>query len=258
MNDEYKKIIKNKIITFGVNLEQETSMKKKLKKKSRHVPKKVSQAVKKRHHFECAWCGIGFTERHHIEEFSQGGEHTEGNLILLCPICHKKVHQGKISTSELITRKSTHFKCDRISSNFQSTMDKLKFKIGGTYYFDSENFLTYKHEKVLHFEIRDNRLLINLKFFNKKGDLIFWMSENYFWVSSVFSIKSKLNIIEINHNKEELIFKMEKIDDYLKITLKTFLGGEIFDFNENSTNLLGNRFHFEGHSVTSKDIFNIG
>lgn len=225
-------------------------------KESRYIPSNVSQTVKKRHHFECAWCGVGLTERHHIEEFSNGGEHVEENLILLCPICHKKVHNGKISTSELLRRKSTHFKCDRISSNFQSTMDKLKFKIGGTYYFDSEDFLTFKNEKVLNFEIRDNRLFVNLKFFNLYGDLIFWMSENYFWYSSVFTITSGLDFVEIAHNKEDFIFKMEKVDDYLKIRLKTFLGGEVFDCNENATDF-GNRIHFEAASVTAKNIFNI-
>lgn len=230
------------------------STSKKKNKTSRYIPNNVSTAVKKKHHFECAWCGVGLTERHHIEEFSQGGEHTEENLILLCPICHKKVHSGKISTNELINRKSTHFKCDRISSNFQSTLTELKFKIGGTYYYEAQDFLTYRNEKVLNFDIQDDKLLINLKFFNRDGNLIFWMSENYYWFSSVFNVNSGLNFVEIVHNNEDFIFKMEKVDDYLKIRLKTFLGGNVFDFNESSANLGGN-FHFEAHSVTAKSIF---
>jgi hypothetical protein len=226
------------------------------KKKSRYIPSNISQKVKKRHHFECAWCGVGLTERHHIREFSEGGEHSESNLILLCPICHTKTHQGKISKTELMKRKSTHFPCDRISANFQSTLDQLKFKIGGTYYFDSENFLTFRNEKVLHFELRDNKLLINLKFYNSKGDLIFWMSENYYWYSSVFNITSGLNYIEIAHNKEDFIFRLEKIEDYLKIRLKMYLGGQVYDFNEEATDL-GKNIHLEIESITAKNVFNI-
>ncbi|NEN25357.1 HNH endonuclease [Cryomorpha ignava] len=224
------------------------------KKKSRYIPKKISQAVNQKHHFECAWCGVQLTERHHINEFSEGGEHSIENLILLCPICHTKTHNGKISKSELVLRKSTHFKSDRISANFKTSINQLRIKVGGIFYLNSPNFLTYKGEKVLCFEIKEGQLLINLKFFNKKGHLIFWMSENYYWYSSVFKISSGLDFVEILHNKEDFIFKIERIDDYLKIRIKTYLGGKIYDFNEEMTKL-GDRFRIQARSISAPSVY---
>lgn len=46
---------------------------------SRHIPADIDKEVKVRHFFECAWCGEKLTERDHIIEFSQGGEHTSEN-----------------------------------------------------------------------------------------------------------------------------------------------------------------------------------
>jgi hypothetical protein len=53
---------------------------------NRYIPKKISDAVKKRHYFQCAWCCINLTDRHHIVEYSDWWKHSEENLILLCQI----------------------------------------------------------------------------------------------------------------------------------------------------------------------------
>ncbi len=84
--------------------------------RSRHIPKDIDIAVKEQHFFECAWCGQKLIERHHIVDFSKGGEHSVGNLILLCPTCHTQVHRNEISHEELMNRKSTHIKGEHISA----------------------------------------------------------------------------------------------------------------------------------------------
>ena len=45
----------------------------------------------------CEICGKkGQTEKHHIKTKGSGGDDTEENLIEVCRICHRLIHDGKI------------------------------------------------------------------------------------------------------------------------------------------------------------------
>jgi hypothetical protein len=140
---------------------------------NRYIPKKISDAVKKRHYFQCAWCCINLTDRHHIVEYSDWWKHSEENLILLCPNCHRQVHDWKIPHKELIIRKSNHIKNDRISANFNIDIDELQFNIWWNLYQWIENILVYKNEKIISANIVNDNLLFNIRLYNIEWDLIF-------------------------------------------------------------------------------------
>ncbi len=55
------------------------------------------------HQFECANRKTNKTclEAHHIEPIEVGGKTEDKNIILLCPCCHKKVHEGRASIERL-------------------------------------------------------------------------------------------------------------------------------------------------------------
>jgi len=40
----------------------------------------------------CRWCHWRGSEVHHIKPRSLGVDHSTGNLILLCLLCHAKIH----------------------------------------------------------------------------------------------------------------------------------------------------------------------
>lgn len=42
----------------------------------------------------CVFCGRPWPEVHHYVERSRGGLGIEENLVCLCTLCHKKLHQG--------------------------------------------------------------------------------------------------------------------------------------------------------------------
>jgi hypothetical protein len=57
----------------------------------------------------CAICGdrnIITQDKHHIEFVSKGGGNETDNLILVCSNCHRKIHAGVISESEVKDRKA--------------------------------------------------------------------------------------------------------------------------------------------------------
>lgn len=48
----------------------------------------------------CQQCSKKGSEIHHIVFRSQGGKDSPHNLILLCNICHDKLHRGKYKTTK--------------------------------------------------------------------------------------------------------------------------------------------------------------
>ena len=228
---------------------------------SRYIKQKVSIEVRKRHFFECAWCGTKLTERHHIKEYSAGGEHIEENLILLCPNCHTEVHKKdrNIKFTDLLERKSTHMKGDRIAGSLQFDVTQSKIKMAEIFFQNFANFLSFGGENVISLEKSNGEYFLNCRFFNKNGHLIFWMSKNRYWAPSIFKLSLGNKSIEIENSVDSFQkLKVWQIDDYLclqgtnyckgnKISIdsyKTKIGSIVFSGREtimgNGTNSLFN------------------
>lgn len=66
-------------------------------RKSRIIPKAISRAVRSRDNNCCTFPGCGnrrFLHCHHVEHWSNGGETSLDNLLLLCTKHHTLVHEG--------------------------------------------------------------------------------------------------------------------------------------------------------------------
>lgn len=64
-----------------------------------------NQAMRRIYPDECMRCGWNEAtcDTHHITPKSEGGLYTIENGIILCPNCHRLVHDGKITRSDLLT-----------------------------------------------------------------------------------------------------------------------------------------------------------
>lgn len=68
----------------------------------------LAQAMKRLFSDKCMRCGWseGTCDAHHIQQRSKGGDHKISNAVILCPNCHRLVHNGKISNPELMRIRS--------------------------------------------------------------------------------------------------------------------------------------------------------
>ena len=76
----------------------------------RHIPAKVGEEVFARDHNTCrvclwnheswTWQDPRFLELHHFEHHSHGGQNVSANLLVLCNVCHDKVHAGRVTPPE--------------------------------------------------------------------------------------------------------------------------------------------------------------
>jgi 5-methylcytosine-specific restriction endonuclease McrA len=65
--------------------------------KETRISDATRQAVLDRDNCQCQKCGTSGENRlqlHHVEFRSQGGGHSEDNLIVLCFKCHELLHRG--------------------------------------------------------------------------------------------------------------------------------------------------------------------
>ncbi|MDM1555795.1 MULTISPECIES: HNH endonuclease [Chryseobacterium] len=199
---------------------------------SRYIPKKIDVQVKERHFFECAWCGIKITERHHIFEFSKGGGHTTENLILLCPNCHDQVHNNEISAYDLIKRKSTHLEGDRIAHGIQFDIQEPIVRLGNATFDNVPILIRFREENIIEFKKLNDSFILNCRFYDQTGELIFWMSSNRYWCPSDFVVTSRKNQITITNEKNEfnnLKFWIE--DGQINLVGNIFLNGISMEFS---------------------------
>lgn len=218
--------------------------------RSRHIPLPIRRDVNERDSFECAWCGVKLTEYHHIVEFSDGGEHTLENLILLCPTCHREFHNktGNIQEDELITRKSIHQAGDRIAGNMQFSADENKVRCGDLFIINHNPLLTFGDEPVIYLVKHRDKYLLNCRFYDMDGNLIFWMSKNRYWTIDSFIITvTKTSIKIIKENDSNNYLKIEQIDDYFKFECRNYYKGHIVQFGDKGCLIDGEfKFAIEG------------
>ena len=212
-----------------------TSKKKKKKKNGRYIPKPVSDAVKEKHFFQCAWCCENLTERHHIKEYSVGGKHTEENLILLCPNCHTDVHKNKIDKDELVSRKSTHLKNDRISGGLRINSDELKILAANNLFINTERVLVFDDTDILTIKLENNSALISTRLYDSNGNLYFWMSRNRYWASSNLEIRSGIDFLEIKDENNSNLIQINLDGDVIKVSANFSFQKNNFSIPVNNT-----------------------
>ena len=222
-------------------------------KRSRHIPREVKKEMDVRDSFECSWCGVKITERHHITEFHSGGENTVDNLILLCPTCHTEVHakNGNIKKDELKLRKSNHTKGDRIAGNLPFTPETNRVRVGDLNIINHNPLLAFSEEPVFSLVKHGNAFVISCRFYDINGNLIFWMSENRYWATSFFEVSVAKNSLTIsNPNDQNNFSRIEQIDDYFKVHFKSFYRGHQIEFNDQGVSISGKFFQQIGGEGT--------
>ena len=65
------------------------------------IPKAIKRAVRQKCGFGCIICGMPFFHYDHVVSYSQVQEHSEDNLILLCPNHHQAKNSGLLPISKI-------------------------------------------------------------------------------------------------------------------------------------------------------------
>ena len=79
----------------------------------------------------CCYCEDGDTTRpyqiHHIHEYASSQDHSEANLLLICPNHHVNIHATKLSISEQIAKKRSWENLQSVAKSYQQRSISFPF-----------------------------------------------------------------------------------------------------------------------------------
>lgn len=70
------------------------------KTSKRYIPTPLEQLLFELAGHRCTLCNAPWLEIHHIDELGEGGSTEYGNLVVLCPNCHTRVHAEGVPSKE--------------------------------------------------------------------------------------------------------------------------------------------------------------
>jgi len=83
------------------------------------IPAELKRQVRQRCGFGCVICGSPIHEFDHIEDYASVREHSFENLVLLCPMCHRKKTKG------LITKEFVRASIKNVNTRSRTSPDEI-------------------------------------------------------------------------------------------------------------------------------------
>lgn len=203
-------------------------------KKSRYIKKEDQDEVDKSSGMKCAWCGTNLKERHHIELYSEGGSNQAANLILLCPNCHKLVHKGSITKSQLLDRRLELTGTVNRSAGFLSIPQDCIIKIGSNTLINTPNIIQSNGENIITIKNNGTEMLVSLNLYDRNKNLICWMHENKWWVENeeVFDFNVSKRKFEVISREEDVKISAKIGKGIISLNGQIFLDGYEVKFDE--------------------------
>ncbi|MDP3965586.1 MAG: HNH endonuclease signature motif containing protein [bacterium] len=202
---------------------------------SRYIPAEINMAVHEASGFKCAWCGVHLTERHHIIQFAIVQEHTEDNLILLCPNCHTEATNGSISIEELRKRRlELKGEIDRASGSLSIPAGDFQVDVGGNHFINCRNIFSFNDVPLISVENEGGNLLVSMKIFNEKGNLTCWMSRNRWWVDgpAIKDFHYSKNKLTVTDNRNEVLLDLTINKNLIDINGYLYVGGNKISYSK--------------------------
>lgn len=150
------------------------------------IPEPMKRELRQEAYFGCVKCGCPIIEYHHIEPWSKVKKHEKGNLVVLCPNCHREANVGSYYKEKVLEDK-----LNPINKRIGAVQNKImlrklsdvSMKLGGVEFTDVKNVLTVKDTKLIYFnEGKNGEALLNALFFDDSMRLIAMIRDNE-WIA---------------------------------------------------------------------------
>lgn len=211
---------------------------------SRKIPNQLKREVRKKSYYGCVHCGNPLIQYHHVIPFSEVHEHKLENLTCLCPTCHMNFHNGVMSKRELYNDIQTPCNKDKsvLSESFSLGNPSQSYMILGTNKFiNTSTILRVNGKNVIWYNLDEQgNLLLNVIFFNNKGDIVGIIEDNC-WSTpineNIWDIDYSAGILKVKSTSNSIDFKFGIKDDVILIDCNMMINGRLFKANKNEINM---------------------
>lgn len=192
------------------------------KKLSRHIPNAINDLVQRRAKGQCECCGsMQVPDRHHIFEYSLGGKHSEENIILLCPSCHRDVPKF-LNQNQQKALQEWNIGFNK-GASFKYNPKVPGYAVGTILFIGSECIIKAGDQNIISVTYHNGKLYLNAVMLNNFKDKLLILSNRV--ITSDEGVKATVADDEINVTKNGSTILV--INNAVKI--KNNLTGE--DFN---------------------------
>lgn len=129
---------------------------------------------------------------------------------------------------------------------------------GGTA-INTPTLLSHNNYPILKIYNLDDNILVDAKFYNKNGVLVFWMSRSMYWSHINAEISQpKIDYLEIKNSNESVYLKIQKAlnGDALEVEMATYLAGKLIRFEPDAAMLPNNNSIRGGQFVNCSGFIN--
>lgn len=150
---------------------------------NRDIPTSIKRIVRQRCRFGCVICGLWIYQYHHFKPpFAEAKEHNSEGICLLCPNHHTRATKGILSDAdiEMANAKPQSQKQGFANDKEFSLMERpVDVFLGAIQFINPHNIIIFETTTLLSLTDDDiNRISLNGKFYDKKGELILEIIEN--------------------------------------------------------------------------------
>lgn len=195
--------------------------------------------------FGCVLCGNPVIDYDHIEEYHIVKEHKEENITLLCPQHHREKTAGRLPKSMVIEANKNPFNLRKNNigkNNLYYYGNEATITIGTVSFYTKDcgngsiliPLIIY--EKIpIHFLLKDNELLLNVKLRDKNDDIILLIENN--------QLKASIGIWDFKYVGTSLLLREKTRSVFIEVEFtapnkinfkrgKIFCKGEFFELSD--------------------------
>ncbi|MCI6732471.1 MAG: HNH endonuclease [Lachnospiraceae bacterium] len=199
---------------------------------SREIPASIKRSVRRKSFWGCCKCGNPIIEYHHIIPWSIVHEHTEDNIVALCPRCHHEATCGHLNEQMVrrIKRNPYNKKVRYVQENFLlRDYDRTILKLGGAYFQNVPHILTYGDFDLISLRKgEDNEALLSAKFYDKRNWLVAEIIDNEWKTyidTDVWDIQYSPGHLKINQSQRSILLDLQVNDQAVTISGVIYMKG---------------------------------
>jgi len=194
------------------------------------VPSAIARELRQEAGFGCCKCGIPIIQYHHIVEWAQEEHHRAEDMMVLCPNHHDQATKGAMSKPEQRALKASPFnrKTGRASGMLAVKQSYCAADIGTVTVVGEGVFLSIDQSPMLSFDLDGNQLLISLKLYDEKDNLLVEICRNE-WITGdplPWDIEADWQRLMLRERARKISLNINAKRIPMEITGEFWLGGK--------------------------------
>ena len=207
--------------------------------KNRTPPTAVARQLRKESGFGCVVCGLPIIQYHHIVQWSDENHFRPEDMMVLCPNHHDEAHHMSEQEQRKLKLNPINIKKNIPDGNFRFKIKEQGINFGGIKINTTGDMFQIDGESILALNLDGERLLLSVKLYNKKDELVLQIVNNE-WIfgnSKIWDMTLKYNKLTVHNSSKDIAIIIDGSAEELTIRGSLYKNNSRFRFTEKKFNV---------------------